>query len=126
MTRDACAGWAVTALVAGGFALAYAYEAERQRFQRLVGPRTLEPAGPGLVEAHAGEVLLAAAAVCGTAAFFAWHAWPTRTHRRIVAFALAALTIAGAAGVTAFLRWAEAEHNRAATGTPYLPRDIKY
>jgi hypothetical protein len=69
---------------------------------------------------------LAATAVLGTAAFFAWHAWPTRTHRRTVAFALAVLTITAAAGVTAFFLRVEAEHNRAATGTPYLPRGVNY
>jgi hypothetical protein len=59
------------------------------------------------------------------AAFFAWHAWRPRTHRRTLAFVLVAVALA-AAGVPAVLRYREGEHNRAAVGTPHLPGAFKH
>jgi hypothetical protein len=125
MSRDACAGWAILISVGGVLALAFVLYDEEARYLRLVGPRTGPSAGPGLVEENAGAVTLACAAAGGAAAFFAFHAWRPRTHGQTLAFVLVAGTLAAAAGVPAILRYREAEHNRAAVGTDYMPGAFK-
>jgi hypothetical protein len=126
MSRDACAGWAILISICGVLALAFVMHEEQERYRRLVGPRTAAPAGPGLVEGNAGAVTLACTAVGGAAAFFAFHAWRPRTYRRTLGFTLVAVTLAAAAGVPGVLRYREAEHNRAAVGTPHLSGGFKY
>jgi hypothetical protein len=126
MSRDACAGWAILVSLGGVLALAFVMHDEEARYRQLVGPRTGPSAGLGLVEAHAEAVTLACAAVGGAAAFFAFHAWRPRTYRRTVGFALVAVTFAAAAGISAFLRHREAEHNFATFKTTHMPGWLKY